>query len=154
MVVIPCGITAHLPLEKKTELYERCEDVVRRLTDEGFRAETDLRDNYSPGWKYNHWELKVRLCGLRQCNVVLNKTDAIIRVCRFGLSWVHETWPVASLSPCAETPERSCRCPMHRWSTTSLEFWTRSTSTCSTSPLRFASSVLAAFHFSLLSFVR
>jgi len=23
------------------------------------RADTDLRDNYSPGWKFNHWELKV-----------------------------------------------------------------------------------------------
>jgi hypothetical protein len=23
------------------------------------RADTDLRENYSPGWKFNHWELKV-----------------------------------------------------------------------------------------------
>lgn len=23
------------------------------------RADTDMRDNYSPGWKFNHWELKV-----------------------------------------------------------------------------------------------
>ena len=21
--------------------------------------QADLRDNYNPGWKYNHWELKV-----------------------------------------------------------------------------------------------
>ncbi|MCL7041680.1 hypothetical protein MKW94_015271 [Papaver nudicaule] len=24
----------------------------------GFCAEPDMRDNYSPGWKYSHWELK------------------------------------------------------------------------------------------------
>ena len=22
------------------------------------RVHVDLRDNYNPGWKYNHWELK------------------------------------------------------------------------------------------------
>ena len=26
----------------------------------GMRAKLDDRDNYTPGWKYNHWELKVR----------------------------------------------------------------------------------------------
>ena len=24
----------------------------------GMRAKLDDRDNYTPGWKYNHWELK------------------------------------------------------------------------------------------------
>lgn len=24
----------------------------------GVRVTTDTRDNYTPGWKYNHWELK------------------------------------------------------------------------------------------------
>lgn len=24
----------------------------------GVRAETDMRTNYTPGWKYNHWELR------------------------------------------------------------------------------------------------
>ena len=24
----------------------------------GVRAHIDDRDNYNPGWKYNHWELK------------------------------------------------------------------------------------------------
>src|SRR4051812_41016934 len=28
------------------------------LTDAGVRVEVDDRDNYNPGWKYNHWELK------------------------------------------------------------------------------------------------
>lgn len=24
----------------------------------GIRVETDKRDNYTPGWKFNHWEMK------------------------------------------------------------------------------------------------
>ena len=24
----------------------------------GVRVETDKRDNYTPGWKFNHWEMK------------------------------------------------------------------------------------------------
>ncbi|KAI3900464.1 hypothetical protein MKW92_010631 [Papaver armeniacum] len=31
---------------------------IEELNNAGFRAETDLRDNYSPGWKYSNWELK------------------------------------------------------------------------------------------------
>ncbi|KAI3927987.1 hypothetical protein MKW98_023588 [Papaver atlanticum] len=29
-----------------------------KLNKAAFRVETDLRDNYSPGWKYSNWELK------------------------------------------------------------------------------------------------
>lgn len=28
------------------------------MIDSGLRAKLDDRDNYTPGWKYNHWELK------------------------------------------------------------------------------------------------
>ncbi|KAL6508991.1 hypothetical protein OROHE_021550 [Orobanche hederae] len=28
------------------------------LCEEGILAESDSRDNYSPGWKYSHWEMK------------------------------------------------------------------------------------------------
>lgn len=37
---------------------DACSNAVSILTEAGLRAETDLRDNYSPGWKYSHWELK------------------------------------------------------------------------------------------------
>ncbi|XP_026442088.1 proline--tRNA ligase, cytoplasmic-like [Papaver somniferum] len=37
---------------------DACSETARELNRAGFRAETDLRDNYSPGWKYSHWELK------------------------------------------------------------------------------------------------
>ena len=37
-------------------------DAAQEITDSlkaaGVRAKLDARDNYTPGWKYNHWELK------------------------------------------------------------------------------------------------
>lgn len=38
----------------------QCSKYLSRLLDAGIRVKTDVRDNYSPGWKFNHWELKVR----------------------------------------------------------------------------------------------
>lgn len=60
VVIIPCGITASLPEQEKEALLTQCSKYLSRLLDAGVRVKTDLRDNYSPGWKFNHWELKVR----------------------------------------------------------------------------------------------
>ncbi|XP_076960201.1 proline--tRNA ligase, cytoplasmic-like [Bidens hawaiensis] len=35
-----------------------CSTTVKTLCDSGILAKADLRDNYSPGWKYCHWEMK------------------------------------------------------------------------------------------------
>jgi len=32
--------------------------VARLLQEGGIRSATDLRENYTPGWKYAHWEMK------------------------------------------------------------------------------------------------
>ncbi|CAH1261364.1 EPRS [Branchiostoma lanceolatum] len=58
VVVIPCGITANLSEEDKARLLQKCQEYRKALRDAGVRATDDLRDNYSPGWKFNHWELK------------------------------------------------------------------------------------------------
>ncbi|XP_042340094.1 bifunctional glutamate/proline--tRNA ligase isoform X2 [Plectropomus leopardus] len=58
VVIIPCGITASLPEQDKDSLMAQCTKYLNRLLDAGIRVKTDLRDNYSPGWKFNHWELK------------------------------------------------------------------------------------------------
>ncbi|XP_035682463.1 bifunctional glutamate/proline--tRNA ligase-like [Branchiostoma floridae] len=58
VVVIPCGVTASLPEEDKQKLMKKCQEYRQALRDAGIRATDDLRDNYSPGWKFNHWELK------------------------------------------------------------------------------------------------
>lgn len=33
-------------------------ELLKVLQDAGVRVKYDDRDNYNPGWKYNHWELK------------------------------------------------------------------------------------------------
>lgn len=57
-VIVPCGITATLSESDRTRLQESCEQLETTLKDAGVRCEADFRDNYSPGWKFNHWELK------------------------------------------------------------------------------------------------
>uniref|UniRef100_A0A673BSW4 Bifunctional glutamate/proline--tRNA ligase n=1 Tax=Sphaeramia orbicularis TaxID=375764 RepID=A0A673BSW4_9TELE len=58
VVIIPCGLTAALPEQDKEALLAQCTKYLKRLQEAGVRVKSDLRDNYSPGWKFNHWELK------------------------------------------------------------------------------------------------
>ncbi|KAG9336815.1 hypothetical protein JZ751_003163 [Albula glossodonta] len=58
VIIIPCGITASLPETEKEALLAKCSAYLSRLQKSGLRVKADLRDNYSPGWKFNHWELK------------------------------------------------------------------------------------------------
>ncbi|KAG6498372.1 hypothetical protein ZIOFF_046284 [Zingiber officinale] len=39
-------------------IFNTCSSTIQRLRESELRAEADLRDNYSPGWKYSHWEMK------------------------------------------------------------------------------------------------
>ncbi|XP_062532143.1 bifunctional glutamate/proline--tRNA ligase isoform X2 [Bombyx mori] len=57
-VVVPCGITASSSADERQALMDSCKALVNDLLAAGVRAEGDYRDNYSPGWKFNHWELK------------------------------------------------------------------------------------------------
>lgn len=59
VVVIPCGITAKTTTDEKAKIFMTTEEIVRTLSECRLRVKSDTRDNYSPGWKYNHWELKV-----------------------------------------------------------------------------------------------
>ncbi|XP_064914585.1 bifunctional glutamate/proline--tRNA ligase isoform X15 [Columba livia] len=58
VVIIPCGITNSLSEEDKEALLKKCNEYRDRLLSVNIRVRADLRDNYSPGWKFNHWELK------------------------------------------------------------------------------------------------
>ncbi|VDM19862.1 unnamed protein product [Wuchereria bancrofti] len=42
----------------KQEIITKIEEIMKTLENTRIRVDTDLRDNYSPGWKFNHWELK------------------------------------------------------------------------------------------------
>lgn len=57
-IVVPCGITASLSPERRDRLLAFCRSVEAQLLSAGVRCKGDYRDNYSPGWKFNHWELK------------------------------------------------------------------------------------------------
>ncbi len=58
VVVIPIPATS-LTDEQRQELKTKTHEIVAGLKAQGLRVHTDDRDNYRPGWKYNHWELKV-----------------------------------------------------------------------------------------------
>nr|DBA27273.1 TPA: hypothetical protein GDO54_011436 [Pyxicephalus adspersus] len=51
IVIIPCGITNSLSETDKEALLQKCNQYLKRLLNVEIRARTDLRDNYSPGWK-------------------------------------------------------------------------------------------------------
>ena len=63
VIVIPCGITAALSADKRSNLIALCEDFIKTLQTGGLRCRGDFRDNYTTGWKFNHWELKVGVRG-------------------------------------------------------------------------------------------
>ncbi|XP_071147742.1 bifunctional glutamate/proline--tRNA ligase-like isoform X1 [Mytilus edulis] len=58
VIIIPCGITANSTKGDNDYLISRCEMLKSQLNGIGIKTKADLRDNYSPGWKFNHWELK------------------------------------------------------------------------------------------------
>ncbi len=55
-VVVPCGITTKT---NKQEIYDKCEELAKTLKKAGIRAKADLREGYTPGYKFNDWEQKV-----------------------------------------------------------------------------------------------
>lgn len=57
-IIVPVGITAKTTDEERKKLYSEIDDLVALLTAAGVRAESDKREGYSPGWKFNDWELK------------------------------------------------------------------------------------------------
>ena len=62
-VVVPCGIKANT---NKKDLYDRCEELAQKLRKAGVRAKADVRDGYTPGYKFNDWEQKVIIFLIRQ----------------------------------------------------------------------------------------
>ncbi|GAB6021105.1 hypothetical protein CHUAL_003738 [Chamberlinius hualienensis] len=58
IVIVPCGITASTSESESKTLIGKCEEYEKDLKEVGVKCKGDYRDNYSPGWKFNHWELK------------------------------------------------------------------------------------------------
>ncbi|PLN77043.1 prolyl-tRNA synthetase [Aspergillus taichungensis] len=57
-VIVPVGITAKTTDEERQKLYAEIDGLVTVLVAAGVRAVSDLREGYSPGWKFNEWELR------------------------------------------------------------------------------------------------
>ncbi|SPO38151.1 probable proline-tRNA ligase [Pseudozyma flocculosa] len=58
VVIIPCGITAKTTAQEKDNIMDTCDATAKQLRAAGIRAKADLRDNYSPGFKFADWELR------------------------------------------------------------------------------------------------
>ncbi|OBZ77731.1 putative proline--tRNA ligase C19C7.06 [Grifola frondosa] len=58
-VVVPCGITAKTSDEQRKAINDACEALATSLKKVGVKAKADLREGYTPGFKFNDWEQKV-----------------------------------------------------------------------------------------------
>lgn len=58
VVVVPCGITAKTSAEDAEAIEKGAKSIADRLQKVGVRAKADLREGYTPGWKFNDWEMR------------------------------------------------------------------------------------------------
>lgn len=62
VVIVPCGLKVDQSRAEKEKILDACEAAAKQLRANGIRAKADLRDTYSPGYKFNDWELRVCIC--------------------------------------------------------------------------------------------
>ncbi|KAH7904385.1 hypothetical protein BJ138DRAFT_1166571, partial [Hygrophoropsis aurantiaca] len=58
VVVVPCGITAKSSDEDRSRINDACDALAKALVKLDIRAKADLREGYTPGYKFNDWEQK------------------------------------------------------------------------------------------------
>ena len=58
VAIVPVGVTAKTSEEDREKLYNEVRGLETVLKEAGVRAKVDLREGYSPGWKFADWELK------------------------------------------------------------------------------------------------
>ncbi|WVQ78598.1 proline-tRNA ligase [Cryptococcus sp. DSM 104549] len=56
VVIVPVGLSK--TAGNNEAIYDACHDLERTLTGAGIRAKADLREGYTPGWKFNDWEMR------------------------------------------------------------------------------------------------
>jgi prolyl-tRNA synthetase len=59
VAIVPVGLSK--AEGKNQEIYDACSKLEKELVASGIRAKADLREGYTPGWKFNDHELKVCL---------------------------------------------------------------------------------------------
>lgn len=65
-VLIPIP-NSKLSAEAVAAMHAKTAELASLLKGAGVKVTVDDRNNYTPGWKYNHWELKVLLLLLLFC---------------------------------------------------------------------------------------
>ncbi|EMD34768.1 hypothetical protein CERSUDRAFT_97352 [Gelatoporia subvermispora B] len=58
VVIVPCGITAKTSDDARKAINDMCEQLADSLKKVGIKAKADLREGYTPGFKFNDWEQK------------------------------------------------------------------------------------------------
>lgn len=58
VVIVPTGLNKKTTEETKEKVMQRCRDLETKLNQYGVRCHADLREIYSPPWKYNYWEMR------------------------------------------------------------------------------------------------
>jgi prolyl-tRNA synthetase len=58
VVIVPVGINKNTTAEAKEKLYDELHELKTALRQAGIRADYDIRDGYTPAWKFNDHELK------------------------------------------------------------------------------------------------
>ena len=58
VVIIPVGVNAKTIDEERKSLHDQIDALATVLRAVDVRVETDMRDGYSPGWKFSDWELR------------------------------------------------------------------------------------------------
>jgi len=59
VVIVPVGLTAKTTDEGRKKINDSVLDLQHELKKAGVRVKADLREGYTPGWKFNDWEQKV-----------------------------------------------------------------------------------------------
>jgi prolyl-tRNA synthetase len=57
VAIVPVGLSKKE--DKNEEIYDACSKLEKELLAVGIRAKADLREGYTPGWKFNDWEMRV-----------------------------------------------------------------------------------------------
>jgi prolyl-tRNA synthetase len=58
VVIVIVGLNAKTTTAEKEKVDSRASEYTLKLRDAGLRVELDDREGYSPGYKFNHWEMK------------------------------------------------------------------------------------------------
>jgi hypothetical protein len=112
-VIVPI-IAAKLSEAECAKIYDTAKQINATLLAAGVRSHLDDRDNYTSGWKYNHWELKGLFYVPLPLFLFIFKHQDTLQVCLCALRSVPRTLLLARSSPCAAitAPRKSCSWPL------------------------------------------